>query len=189
MKPGRLMRLGGLVRKEWLQVMRDPSSLAIALVLPLVLLFIFGYGVSLDAKNVPIAIIVEQPGDKSNAFAASFYNTPYFQPHLVRSMQEAEELLKQAKVQGIVWLRSNFDAEYLSRTSPPIGVIVNGVDANTARLVDGYIQGIWFGWLDKQLELRGESLKPPLQLEQRIWYNPEVRSTDYLVPGVVAVLM
>ncbi len=189
MKPGRLMRLGGLVRKEWLQVIRDPSSLAIALVLPLVLLFIFGYGVSLDAKNVPLAIVVEQPGGKSNAFAASFFNSPYFQPRLVRSMQEAEGLIKGAKVQGIVWLRANFDAEYLSCTSPPIGVIVNGVDANTARLVDGYIQGIWFGWLERQLEMRGEVLKPPLQLEQRIWYNPEVRSTDYLVPGVVAVVM
>lgn len=189
MKPGRLMRLTGLVRKEWLQVMRDPSSLAIALALPLVLLFIFGYGVSLDAKNVPIAVVVEQPGSQSNAFAASFFNTPYFQPRMMRSVQEAEEALKRAEVQGIVWLRSNFDADYLSRTSPPIGVIVNGVDANTARLVEGYIQGIWFGWLDKQAELSGARLKPPLQLEQRIWFNPEVRSTDYLVPGVVAVVM
>ena len=189
MKPGRLMRLTGLVRKEWLQVMRDPSSLAIALVLPLVLLFIFGYGVSLDAKNVPIAIVIEQPGTQSNAFAASFFNTPYFQPRLMRTMQEAEETLKRAEVQGIVWLRANFDAEYLSASSPPIGVIVNGVDANTARLVDGYIQGIWFGWLDRQAAMSGKTIRAPVQLEQRIWFNPEVRSTDYLVPGVVAVVM
>lgn len=189
MKPGRSMRLVGLIRKEWLQVMRDPSSLAIALVLPLVLLFIFGYGVSLDAKNISIALVVEQPGSASNAFAASFYHSPYFQPRQMRSMQEAEEALQRAEVQGIVWLRSTFDADYLSRSNPPIGVIVNGVDANTARLVDGYIQGIWFGWLDKQAELSGTQLKPPLQLEQRIWFNPEVRSTDYLVPGVVAVVM
>ena len=189
MKPGRSMRLVGLIRKEWLQVMRDPSSLAIALVLPLVLLFIFGYGVSLDAKNISIALVVEQPGSASNAFAASFYHSPYFQPRQMRNMQEAEEALQRAEVQGIVWLRSTFDADYLSRSNPPIGVIVNGVDANTARLVDGYIQGIWFGWLDKQAELSGTQLKPPLQLEQRIWFNPEVRSTDYLVPGVVAVVM
>lgn len=189
MKPGRSMRLVGLIRKEWLQVMRDPSSLAIALVLPLVLLFIFGYGVSLDAKNISIALVVEQPGSASNAFAASFYHSPYFQPRQMRNMQEAEEALQRAEVQGIVWLRSTFEADYLSRSNPPIGVIVNGVDANTARLVDGYIQGIWFGWLDKQAELSGTQLKPPLQLEQRIWFNPEVRSTDYLVPGVVAVVM
>ncbi len=183
------MRLGGLMRKEWLQVRRDPSSLAIALVLPLVLLFIFGYGVSLDAKNIALAVVTERPGSQSTAFAASFFHNPFFQPRLMHSMQEAEEALKRAEVQGIVWLRGDFDADSLSRAAPPIGVMVNGVDANTARLVEGYIQGIWQGWLARQAEASGSALTPPLRLEERIWYNPAARSTDYLVPGVVAVVM
>lgn len=189
MAGGSRMRLGGLIRKEWLQVRRDPSSLAIALVLPLVLLFIFGYGISLDAKNITLAVVVEQPGTQAEAFAASFFQNPSFQPRFMRSVQEAEEALQRAEVQGIVWLRGDFDAGYLSRTGPPIGVMVNGVDANTARLVEGYIQGIWYAWLERQAESGGSTLTPPLQLEERIWYNPAARSTDYLVPGVVAVVM
>lgn len=189
MPGGSRMRLGGLIRKEWLQVRRDPSSLAIALVLPLVLLFIFGYGISLDARNITLAVVVEQPGTQAEAFAASFFHNPSFQPRFMRSVQEAEEALQRAEVQGIVWLRGDFDAGYLSRTGPPIGVMVNGVDANTARLVEGYIQGIWSGWLQRQAEAGGSTLTPPLQLEERIWYNPAARSTDYLVPGVVAVVM
>lgn len=189
MPGGSRMRLGGLIRKEWLQVRRDPSSLAIALVLPLVLLFIFGYGISLDARNITLAVVVEQPGSQAEAFAASFFRNPSFKPRFMRSVQEAEEALKRAEVQGIVWLRGDFDAGYLSRTGPPIGVMVNGVDANTARLVEGYIQGIWYAWLQRQAESGGSTLTPPLQLEERIWYNPAARSTDYLVPGVVAVVM
>ena len=131
----RLMRLGGLIRKEWLQVIRDPSSLAIAFVLPLVLLLIFGAGVSLDAKNINIALVQEQPGVKSEAFVSTFFHTPYFKAKKMRNIQEAEEALQRAEVSAIVWLRSSFNREYLTGDSPPIGVIVNGVDANTARLV------------------------------------------------------
>ena len=185
----RLMRLGGLIRKEWLQVIRDPSGLAIAFVLPLVLLLIFGAGVSLDAKNINIALVQEQPGAKSEAFVSTFFHTPYFKAKKMRNIQEAEEALQRAEVSAIVWLRSSFNREYLTGDSPPIGVIVNGVDANTARLVEGYLQGIWFTWLTHEAELSGTKIEPPVDLQQRIWFNAEVRSTDYLVPGVVAVVM
>ena len=189
MKPGRLLRVKGMIRKEWLQVIRDPSSIAIAFFLPMLLLLIFGYGVSLDAKNVRIALVVEQADSQSLSFAGGFYQTPYFAPLALNSIQEAETALRQSKVDGIVWLRHNFGRDYLRKDSPPIGVIVNGVDANTARLIEGYVQGIWFGWLEQQAERAGKKLQSPVQLEQRIWYNPEVRSTDFLVPGVLAVIM
>ena len=189
MKPGSLLRIRGMIRKEWLQVIRDPSSVAIAFFLPLLLLLIFGYGVSLDAKNVPIALVVEHAGPQSLSFSGGFLQSPYFAPVQMRSIQEAETALKQAKVDGIVWLRHNFDRDYLIKDSPPISVIVNGVDANTARLIEGYVQGIWFSWLEQQAEQAGKKLRSPIQMEQRIWFNPEVRSTDFLVPGVLAVIM
>lgn len=189
MKPGRLMRLSGMVRKEWLQVIRDPSSIAIAFFLPILLLLIFGYGVSLDAKDVRIGLVVEQADGPSLSFAGGFAQTPYFLPSSFTSIQAAEEALRAAQIDGIVWLRHNFGSEYRSHNSPPIGLIVNGVDANTARLIEGYVQGIWFAWLEQQAERAGTELRSPVQMEQRIWYNPEVRSTDFLVPGVLAVIM
>ena len=189
MKPGRLMRLSGMVRKEWLQVIRDPSSIAIAFFLPILLLLIFGYGVSLDAKDVRIGLVVEQADGPSLSFVGGFEQTPYFRPTSFPTIQEAEVALRAAQIDGIVWLRHNFGSAYRSQQSPPIGLIVNGVDANTARLIEGYVQGIWFAWLEQQAERAGTELRSPVQLEQRIWYNPEVRSTDFLVPGVLAVIM
>lgn len=189
MSAGRLMRLQGMMRKEWLQVIRDPSSIAIAFFLPILLLVIFGYGVSLDAKDVRIGIVMEQRDQPALSFVGGFEQTPYFQPSHFASIQEAETALRAAEIDGIVWLRHDFGSQYLKDQSPPIGLIVNGVDANTARLIQGYIQGIWGAWLEQQAELRGSELKPSVQLEQRIWYNPEVRSTDFLVPGVLAVIM
>jgi ABC-2 type transport system permease protein len=90
-------------------------------------------------------------------------------------------------VDGIVWLRENFDRGYLQQREPPINIIINGLDANTARLVEGYVQGVWAGWLERQAEEAGRAASVPVRLEQRIWYNPEVRSTDFLVPGIIAV--
>lgn len=189
MRPGRMMRLAGMMRKEWLQVIRDPSSIAIAFFLPILLLLIFGYGVSLDAQDVRIGLVVEQADGPSLSFAGGFDQTPYFRPSAFSTIQEAEDALRQAKIDGIVWLRHTFGSDYRSGQSPPIGLIVNGVDANTARLIEGYVQGIWFAWLEQQAERAGTKLRSPVQLEQRIWYNPEVRSTDFLVPGVLAVIM
>ena len=74
------MRLKGLMRKEFLQIMRDPSSVGIAFVLPLVLLLIFGYGVSLDARHVPLAVVVEQPTAQTAGLTAGFDHSEYFAP-------------------------------------------------------------------------------------------------------------
>ena len=123
MNAGAGLRLRGMVRKEWLQVIRDPSSIAIAFVLPMLLLLIFGYGVSLDSKHIPIALVAEHPGPQSASFLGGFEQSPYFSPMTVPSIQEAETLLRQNRVDGIVWLRDNFDRDYLRRDSPPISVI------------------------------------------------------------------
>lgn len=184
-----LMRLRGLIRKEFIQIVRDPSSIAIAFVLPLVLLLIFGYGVSLDAKNVPVGLVIEQPSPQTSAFRASFEQSPYFEPHLFVHIQEAEAALRRADINGIVWVREDFSEQILSGATAPIGVFVNGVDANTARLVQGYVQGAWTTWLLDYARSQGRALTFPVKLNERVWFNPGLRSRDYLVPGLIAVIM
>jgi len=183
------MRLRGLAWKETLQIVRDPSSIAIAFVLPFILLLLFGYGVSLDAKNVPIAIVEESPSAETTSFTASFYHSPYFIPIKAATIQEAEKLLKNEKVRGIVWLRNNFGKELFSGESAPIGLFINGVDANTGRLIQGYTQGVWTTWLNQYATSQGMPLEMPLSLEQRVWFNSELRSRNFLVPGLIAVIM
>lgn len=189
MRGGRAMRLRGFVRKEWLQVMRDPSSLAIAFVLPVILLIIFGYGISLDATHVPVAIVMESPGPEASAFAGGFYNSPYFEPVAMTSIQEATTALNRWEVKGIIWLRDNFADDYINREVPPVSVIVNGIDANTARLVQGYVAGVWAQWLSIQAIKSGHAFSLPVNPEYRIWYNPAVRSRNFLVPGLFAIIM
>jgi ABC-2 type transport system permease protein len=167
-----MRRLKGLWRKEMLQRIRDPSSIAIAFILPIILLILFGYAVSLDAKNVPIALVVEEPSAVSARFTASFQASPYFQPRRAVNIQEAESLMKHGLVNGIVWLKSDFDRKLLSGQEAPISVILNGVDGNTAGIVAGYVQGAWQRWLEEEARDSGQELALPVQLEERVWFNP-----------------
>ena len=184
-----LMRLRGMIKKETLQIVRDPSSIAIAFVLPLVLLLLFGYGVSLDAKNVPLAVVVEAPSGETSSLVASFNRSNYFKLCQCHSIQEAEQRLVAGDVQGIIWLRSDFSREVLTGNTASIGVFVNGVDANNARIIEGYIQGAWSSWLQNYAQEEGRQLTIPVQVQQRIWFNSAVRSRNFLVPGLIAVIM
>ena len=186
---GAAMRLRGLVRKEFLQILRDPSSIAIAFLMPVVLLLLFGYGVSLDAENVPIALVVDQPSADTASFTEAFRGSKYFDAEPMLTMGEAEQALLAGRVSGIVRLREDFARRLRGPGAAPIQVIVNGVDANNARLVLGYMEGVWATWLDQQAAARGETLEVPVQVEQRVWFNSEVRSRNFLVPGLIAVIM
>src|SRR5512135_1211275 len=102
------MRLRGLMRKEFLQIVRDPSSIAIAFLMPLFLLLLFGYGVSLDADHVPIALVAEAPSQDSADFMAALQGSHYFAPRVMPSMPAAEQALREGQVRGIVRLRADF---------------------------------------------------------------------------------
>jgi len=183
------MRLRGMIRKESLQILRDPSSIGIAFVLPVVLLLLFGYGVTLDARHVPLALVVEQADANTASLVGAFQRSDYFNPRSFTSIQKAQQVLDERKVSGIVWLRNNFSQQLLSQGEAPISVIINGVDANQARITEGYIQGVWQGWLVSYARDSGIELKLPVILEPRIWFNAAVRSRNFLVPGLIAVIM
>ncbi|MDG4555444.1 MAG: ABC transporter permease [Candidatus Competibacter sp.] len=186
---GASMRLRGMVRKESLQILRDPSSIAIAFVMPVLLLLLFGYGVSLDAQHIPLAVVIERPDANSAGFAAVFEQSEYFSPRRLASIQEAEQALRERQVDGLVWLRGDFSRRLLAAGDAPVGVILNGVDANQARIAQGYIQGAWQRWLQAYAALQGRELTLPVAMEQRVWFNPALRSRNFLVPGLVAVIM
>jgi ABC-2 type transport system permease protein len=184
-----LQRLRGLLRKEFLQIWRDSSSLAIAFLLPAVLLFLFGYGVSLDASNVSLALVVQRPSALAASFTGAFEQSSYFDPRRFLTIQEAERAMTNREVQGVVWLPSDFDRRAVSGGDSPIGVFVNGVDTNTARIVEGYVQQIWANWLAAQAAEAGRPAPLPIALQPRVWFNPAVKSRDFLVPGLIAMIM
>jgi len=183
------MRLRGLMRKEFLQMVRDPSSIAIAFLMPIVLLLLFGYGVSLDSEHLPVALVVEQPDADTASFTAAFHKSRYFSPTFYASTREAEQALLAGQANAIVVLRQDFARRLRQPGGAPIQLIENGVDANTARIVSGYVQGVWGAWLEQGAKQRGQPLDQPVQIEQRVWFNGEMRSRNFLVPGLIAVIM
>ncbi len=183
------MRLRGMVRKEFYQILRDPSSIAIAFLLPVVLLLVFGYGVSLDAEHVPIAIVVEHPDADTAGFTSGFEQSRYFRPVFMRDMREAEQALMTRGASAIVHVREDFARRSREPDGAAVQVIVNGVDANTGRLVLGYVQGVWLKWLQRQAYDKGQSPDLPVQVQTRVWFNSELRSRNFLVPGLIAIIM
>ncbi|MGQ9499930.1 MAG: ABC transporter permease [Dissulfurimicrobium sp.] len=183
------VRLFALIKKETLQIIRDPSSIAIAIGLPVVLLFIFGYGITLDAKHISVGVVADNPGAETADFVSSLRQSEYFEPIGFGSMAEAQEALMKGDVNSVIWLRSDFGKK-IRDNGASIGVFVNGVDANTARLIEGYLTGVLGQWLKRRAVMSfGADAGQGAVLESRIWFNPEVRSRNYLVPGLIAVIM
>jgi drug efflux transport system permease protein len=183
------MRLRGLIRKEFLQIVRDPSSIAIAFLMPLFLLLLFGYGVSLDSEHIPVALVVEQPSTDTADFTAAFQRSRYFNPVRYANTPEARQALIAGRVKAIVVLRQDFARGLRQNEGAPIQLIVDGVDANTARIISGYVEGTWGTWLEHAALQRGQSLDVPVEMVQRVWFNSELRSRNFLVPGLIAVIM
>ncbi len=184
-----IMRLWGMVRKEVWQIVRDPSSIAIAFIMPVVLLYMFGYGVSLDAKHIPVGIVAEQPDLITQSLADSFARSDFFNPLSFSSIQEAQQALNERHIEGIIWMRNDFSSHLQSARQASLNVIVNGVDSNQANITRGYIQGVWQAWLARFADVKGITLNVPVKLEQRVWFNAALSSRWFLVPGVIAVIM
>ena len=185
----RLRRFAALVTKETYQIVRDPSSILIALVLPLILLFLFGYGVSLDATRTKIGLVIEAPTPAARTLAASFQASRYFDVRLGRDRRQFTDDLVRGAVKGIVVIPANFAADQMKHGAvSPIQVIVDGTDPNTASFVENDAQGVLASWARIEGADTGTQ-RPGIDIEQRFWFNPQLTSRFFLVPGSIAIVM
>jgi ABC-2 type transport system permease protein len=182
-------RLAGFVRKEWLQIVRDPSSLVVAVILPIIMLILFGFGVSLDARRQPAAVVIETTAPEAYDFLASLRANPYVIPEIAPHRAAATDLLRQGKVKAIIVLAEDFGARLQRGATAPIQVLTNGTDANTARLLAGYVQGVWATWLVGREHISPGSAPTPVSAEFRVWFNEALDSHRTIVPGLIAVIM
>jgi len=181
-------RVWSLVKKEARQVARDPSSIAIGIVLPVILILLFGYGLSLDVTNTPVAVVLEDPSPAATDLAASFRLSPYFDARLMTSMREAQELMLARKVDGIVRIRPDFGRR-LSQGDAEVQVLVHGVDAKHARIVQSYAQGAVGQWAARRGAEGKEILTGPVVVQSRLWFNETNESRYFLVPGLIVLIM
>ena len=145
----RLRRVWALVRKESFELVRDPSSIAIGIAMPVLLVLLFGYGLSLDITNVPVALVLEDPSPDARELVAGFQLSPYFDASLTPSMSQAQKLMLERKIDGIVRLRSDFSRN-LAMGDVQVQILVHGTDANTARIIQSYAQGAVAQWAARQ---------------------------------------
>lgn len=191
MSPSQLffMRLRGILRKETLQIVRDPSSIALAVIMPMLLLFLFGYGVTLDAEHIPVAVVSDDRSATAAELVARFDLSPHFDVLRVRSMAQAEEMVATRSADAILRLQSDFGSRLRNGREAPVQLIVNGIDANRARLIKGYVRTVLGGW-SAMRQARGESAAmPPVSVAQRIWFNESTESRNFMVPGLITLIM
>jgi ABC-2 type transport system permease protein len=188
MSPAR-RRLSALLVKESRQIWRDPSALATAFVMPVILLFLFGYGVSLDIEHVPIGVVTESDSPSAADFVGSLSDGRTFLSRRFVLATDGLAALQGGEIMALVRLPQDFARLVEGGETAPVQVLVDGVDANTAHVVQGYVSGALTTWLSWRRQTGQSVMAPPLDPEPRIWFNPEVESRRFLVPGLIAIIM
>jgi len=189
-------RLRALVIKEFNQILRDISTLLIGIILPLALILIFGYGMSLDVKNAPVAVVIEDNSQVAREALDGLNGSEYFTPYYVRSMREAEEMMHARRVDAIIRTGPDF-ARNLAAGSAQVQLILHGVDSSSALIIQGYVSSVLAQWRESQTERAGNAapagrttaIQGSVLLVPRMWFNAANTSTWYLVPGLIAIIM
>lgn len=186
----RFRRLNALIRKEFYQMIRDPSSILISIVLPLLLLFLYGFGVSLDLNHLRVALVLEDSSPDAQSFAKSMANSRYFDVKIGRDRREFTHDILSGSARGMIVVPSYFTAfRHLPHTIAPIQVITDGSEPNTANFVQNYVSSAWQNWLQQEAMSNALTGLPLINVEPRFWYNEELESRNFLVPGSLAIIM
>lgn len=192
--PPALRRFGALLVKETLQILRDPSTGLIAFVLPLVLLFLFGFGVNLDTARTRIGLSVRDNSEAATSLAHDFAASRWFDVREVGSMARLGRDLVAGRIRGIVAVPDGFGRE-VAHGGGTIQVVTDGSLPNTAGFVAAYAEGVRAAWDARQVllghavVLKQVALAPRITAVHRFWFNPELTSRFFLVPGSIAVVM
>ena len=175
-------------RKELRQIYRDRRTLLILVFIPVFFLLLYGYALNFDIRHIGLAVEDRDGTPQSRAVVSAFINSGYFDlVATVYSRAEAERLLDLNAVRAVLVIPEGFGREVTAGRVSPLQVIISGDNANTATTVMGYAGGI-LQTLSAQFLAGGVQLIAPVNVESRIWYNPELRSTLFLVPGLIAYI-
>ncbi|MCB2011417.1 MAG: ABC transporter permease [Geminicoccaceae bacterium] len=187
---GFLARLVALTRKEMRQMLRDRSNLVVGLLLPVILILLFGYGLSFDVKHARVAAVLPDSSSATLNAVAGLAGSDYLEPVWLYSMVEAEALIRAGEVDAIVRLPGQFTRD-LAGGDGRLQLVLNGIDSNTAQSIERYAAGAIANVL-AHLEDRHDARlgrSGGVVIEQRIWFNEASNSTWFLVPGLIVLIM
>lgn len=183
-------RMIALTRKETRQMLRDRSNLVVGLVLPVVLILLFGYGLSFDVKNARVAIVLEDTSPTARQFVAGLTGSSYLEPSWAMSMPDAERMMRAGKTDAILRVPVDF-ASRLAAGDAQVQLLLNGVDSTTATAIEGYVGGALAVPTQQQGDRSGNKASGvgTVTVVQRTWFNEAGESTWFLVPGLIVLIM
>lgn len=201
-------RLRALIYKECLQLTRDPSSFFIGLVIPALLIFLIGFGMSMDVTHIPTAVVLEDSSPTARSVVSFMNESPYFSPRYVTSMEEAKELMDERRAEAILRIPGDFSAR-LSEGRGKVQLITYGVDTTIANATTTYVQNGIARWQQSYLSgtaINGApavagasssttlSATPPIvpgsvTVDSRQWFNDANTSTWMFIPGLIVIVM
>lgn len=186
MNKGFFRRLLALTHKEMLELLRDQSSLLMGIVLPLILILIIGYGLSLDVKNVPTAVVLEDSSPTARQFVSFTQGSEYFRPVFLHSMAEAEQKMRTHEVTAVLRVPQDFTRRLATRDAT-VQLILCGTESTTAMSAQGYVESSVLAWAAEQgLTSRA---KGQVAVTSRIWFNDANTSTWFYLPGILMLVL
>ena len=183
-------RLKALCWKETKQIVRDPSSALIAVLIPLMLLFIFGYGINLDSSKLRLGILMEQQSQPARELVDTFTGSPFVDATISDNRKALIDKMQAGEIRGIVVIPVNFSAQLLQPEGhAAIQIITDGSEPNTANFVQAYTKGVWQIWQQQQGENRANAVSPLIELNMRYWFNEAAISQHFIIPGAISIII
>jgi len=189
-----LRRTRAIFNKEFIQIWRDPRSLALAFAIPALLLVLFGYALSLDIDNIPMAVWNQDGSVTAREFLLNFKNSKYFKIiGYYDNYPDMEYLIDRGDAMMAMIIHKNFSKYVQSNGYAPLQLILDGSDSNTAQIAEGYVESVVYSYNQNFIKnaLAAYSIEnsDPVDLRSRIWFNQDLDSKLFIVPGLIAIIM
>jgi len=188
-------KLKPIIKKEFRQIVRDRRILAVLLFVPAFLLMMFGYALNFDVKHISLAVYDEDRTPESRNLIEQFIHSEYFDwNYYLNDKKAVDKLLDNEKAKLVIIIPNNFSKKLKRGEGAEVQIIIDGANANTASIISGYVNSIIQNYALKIIsEIFQHSkvlrLNIPLEPRARIWYNPELKSAKFLVPGLIAFIL
>ncbi|HUG42513.1 MAG TPA: ABC transporter permease [Longimicrobiales bacterium] len=184
-----LTRLAALSRKEWIQLRRDPRSMALAFALPLLMLLLFGYAISWDVRDLDLAVLDQDRTAASRSLVEAFEASGYFTVvDRLASYRDADAAVGAGDAGSVLVIPPGFAADLAAGRGAAVQLLLDGADANSATIAYGFADAIVDGH-SRRVVLQGRTVEPPIDARIRTLYNPTLESRNMIVPGLIGVIM
>jgi ABC-2 type transport system permease protein len=190
-----IRRIAALVKKEFRQILRDPGTLGVLLVVPLFLLVMFGYAINLDTKNIALGVLDQDKSRMSRSYIDSFVHTEYFRyRYSLSDRGQIDSLMDRGEILVALVIPRGFQKSLIRGEETEVQAIVDGSNGNSASTALGYVQAVSSEYSAKLAAVRltragRQVLLSPLEVRPRVLFNPELNSADFLVPGLIVLIL